>query len=117
MKKLNTLRALAHLLQLQRIMCALFLAAFASPMFAQFSTTVAIVDPTTGAQQLGTFILHGVLYLVAIASICAFLYGIFRLLSGRPMEGVLEIALGIVVFIMIGNALNWGAQLTGQAIL
>jgi hypothetical protein len=117
MKKLKVVCALMRSQQLQRILFGLCLAAFASPMFAQFSVTGISIDPTTGAQQLATAIMHGIIYIAAAASIGVFVYGIFRLASGRPMEGVLEIALGIVVFGLIGNALNWGTALTGQAIL
>lgn len=97
-------------------MLGLCLAAFATPMFAQFSATGISIDPTTGAQQLFTTILHGGLIIAAVCAVGSFLYGCFRLLSGRPMEGILEIALGIIVFGLIGNALNWGAALTGQTI-
>jgi hypothetical protein len=112
MENLKTLCAFARPIQLRRIMLGFCLTAFASPMFAQFSATGISIDPTTGAQQLFTSILHGGLIIAAIIAIGAFLYGCFRLVSGRPMEGILEIALGIIVFGLIGNALNWGTALT-----
>jgi hypothetical protein len=85
------------------------------PAFAQFTGGTSLVDPTTGAQSLAKFIVDGLLYIVASAAFVCFCWGIFRLFS-RPLEGIMEICLGLIVFGLIGHALGWDAALTGQLI-
>jgi cation transport ATPase len=86
-----------------------------SPIFAQFTGGVTIVDPTTGAQSLAKFLIDGLLYVAAAAAAICFIWGIFRLFS-RPLEGILEVALGLTVFFLIGHILGWASGLTGVVV-
>jgi hypothetical protein len=116
MNLLKTMRSLA-LSQNFRLVLAvgLCLAICSGPTFAQFTGGTTLVDPTTGAQSLAKFIVDGLLYIVASAAFVCFCWGIFRLFS-RPLEGIMEICLGIIVFGLIGHALGWDASLTGQVV-
>ena len=78
------------------------------PALAQFSGGVTAVDPTAGGQFLAKFVVDGLLYIVASAAFVCFCWGIFRLFS-RPLEGIMEICLGLIVFGLIGHALGWDA--------
>ena len=88
---------------------------FAVPDFAQFSATTTAVDPTIGAQSLVRYIVDGLLYIVASGAVVCFFWGVFRLFS-RPLEGIMEMAVGLVVFGLIGHSLQWDAALTGVTI-
>jgi len=92
-----------------------FLALWSIPALAQFSGGVSAVDPTSGSQLLAKFIVDGLLYVVASAAAVCFFWGIFRLFS-RPLEGILEVALGLIVFGLIGHVLGWDSALTGQVV-
>ncbi len=70
------------------------------------------VDPTTGAQSVAKFLVDGLLYIVAAASVICFFWGIFTLFR-RPLEGILEIAIGLTVFYLVGHSLGWASGLTG----
>ena len=100
-----------------RLLAALALstAVWSSPAMAQFAGGVVGVDPTSGAQLLAKFIVDGLLYLVASAAFVCFCWGIFRLFS-RPLEGIMEICLGLIVFGLIGHALGWDAALTNVVV-
>ena len=87
-----------------------------SPMMAQFSGGTTQVDPTTGAQQVVHYIVDGIAYCVAGAAVVCFFFGVFRLFGGRILEGIVEVAMGLVVFGLIGHAMGWGSALTGQTI-
>ncbi len=82
------------------------------PALAQFAGGVVEVDPTTGAQAVAKFIADGLLYIVAAAAVICFFWGIFQLFR-RPLEGILEISLGLTVFYLIGHAFGWASGLTG----
>ena len=82
---------------------------------AQFAGGVVAVDPTSGAQLLAKFIVDGLLYIVASAAFVCFCWGIFRLFS-RPLEGIMEICLGLIVFGLIGHALGWDSALTNVVV-
>lgn len=94
---------------------AIYLACFVVPAMAQFQGGVVAVDPTTGAQTLMGFIVRGAEYIVASAAFLCFCFGIFRLFS-RPLEGIVEVCVGLIVFGLIGHALGWDQALTGQQI-
>ena len=94
---------------------AVCLALWALPAFAQFSSTTTAVDPTAGAQTLAKFVVDGLLYLAASAAFVCFCWGLFRVFS-RPLEGILEICLGLIVFGLIGHALGWDTALTGVVV-
>jgi hypothetical protein len=113
---LKTTRAFAYS-QNFRLLVALALCLCVSgvPVFAQFAGGVVGVDPTSGAQLLAKFIVDGLLYIVASAAFVCFCWGIFRLFS-RPLEGIMEICLGLIVFGLIGHALGWDNALTGQVV-
>ena len=85
------------------------------PAMAQFSSTTTAVDPTAGAQTLAKFVVDGLLYLAASAAFVCFCWGLFRVFS-RPLEGILEICLGLIVFGLIGHALGWDTALTGVVV-
>jgi hypothetical protein len=91
---------------------ALCLGCFVLPAMAQFQGGVVAVDPTTGAQSLMKFLVDGALYIVASAAVICFFFGVFRLFV-RPMEGIMEICAGLIVFGLIGHALGWDSALTG----
>jgi len=94
---------------------ALCLAVWSVPAFAQFSGGVTAVDPTSGGQLLAKLVVDGLLYIVASAAFVCFCWGIFRLFS-RPLEGIMEICLGLIVFGLIGHALGWDSALTGVVV-
>jgi hypothetical protein len=85
------------------------------PSFAQLSVSTTLVDPTAGAQSLAKEIVDGLLYLAASAAFVCFIWGIFRLFS-RPLEGIMEIAIGLIVFGLVGHMLAWDAALTGVTV-
>jgi len=93
----------------------LCLAICSAPAYAQFSGGTTLVDPTLGAQSLAKFLVDGLLYLAAAGAVVCFFWGIFRLFT-RPLEGILEICCGIIVFGLIGHALQWGSALTGVTV-
>jgi hypothetical protein len=97
-----------------RVLAALTLClgCFVVPAMAQFSGGTTQVDPTEGGQTLTKYLVDGGLYIVASAAVICFFFGIFRLFS-RPLEGVMEICVGLIVFGIIGHALGWDSALTG----
>jgi hypothetical protein len=116
MNLLTTMRSLArsqngHLL----LAVGLCLAISSVPAFAQFTGSTSLVDPTQGAQSLAKFIIDGLLYVAAAAAALCFLWGCFRLFS-RPLEGILEVCMGLIVFGLVGHVLQWGTALTGQVV-
>jgi hypothetical protein len=116
MKLLKTMRALARS-QYTRILLAfgIGLALANIPAFAQFTGGVSLVDPTQGAQSLAKYVIDGLLYVAAAAAALCFLWGCFRLFS-RPLEGILEVAVGLIVLGLIGHVLQWGTALTGVTV-
>ncbi len=116
MNSLTTMRALTRS-QTTRLllMFGLCLAIASVPAFAQFSGGTTLVDPTTGAQSLAKYIIDGLLYVAAAAAALCFLWGCFRLFS-RPLEGILEVCIGLIVLGLVGHVLQWGTALTGQTV-
>ena len=57
----------------------------------------------------------GALYIVASAALICFFFGVFRLFV-RPLEGIMEICVGLIVFGIIGHALGWDAALTNVVV-
>ena len=110
-------RALARSQSLQwGIVLTLLLVFMISPAAAQFSGGTTTVDPTQGAQGIVKNIVDGIAFIVAAAAVVCFFFGCFRLFGGRVLEGILEVALGLVVFGLIGHAMGWGSALTGQTL-
>ncbi len=97
------------------IAVALCLACFVLPAMAQFTGGTTQVDPTAGAQTLAKYVVDGLLYIVASAAFVCFCWGIFRLFS-RPLEGIMEICIGLIVFGLIGHALGWDSALTNVVV-
>jgi hypothetical protein len=91
---------------------AICLVALCVPAVAQFSGGTTQVDPTAGAQTLMKYLVDGALYIVASAAVICFFFGVFRLFV-RPLEGIMEICVGLIVFGIIGHALGWDSGLTG----
>ena len=85
------------------------------PAMAQFSGGTTQVDPTAGAQTLMKYLVDGALYIVASAALICFFFGVFRLFV-RPLEGIMEICVGLIVFGIIGHALGWDAALTNVVV-
>ncbi|MDQ2841839.1 MAG: hypothetical protein M3Y72_12530 [Acidobacteriota bacterium] len=82
------------------------------PMAAQFTGGTTQVDPTVGAQTVAKYIVDGVLYCVAAVAFVCFCWGIVQLFR-RPLEGILEVAVGLTVMYLIGHSLGWTSALTG----
>lgn len=113
---LTKMRSLAHSQTFRVGMAVCLCLAVASvPAFAQFTGGTSLVDPTQGAQSLAKFIIDGLLYVAAAAAALCFLWGCFRLFS-RPLEGILEVCVGLIVFGLIGHVLGWGTALTGVVV-
>jgi len=94
------------------ILTAICCVCFVFPAMAQFSGGTTQVDPTAGAQTLMKYLVDGALYIVASAAVICFFFGVFRLFV-RPLEGIMEICVGLIVFGIIGHALGWDSGLTG----
>ncbi|MDQ2842215.1 MAG: hypothetical protein M3Y72_14475 [Acidobacteriota bacterium] len=82
------------------------------PLSAQFTGGTTQVDPTVGAQTVAKYIVDGVLYCVAAVAFVCFCWGIVQLFR-RPLEGILEVAVGLTVMYLIGHSLGWTSALTG----
>lgn len=82
------------------------------PLSAQFTGGTTQVDPTVGAQSVAKYIVDGVLYCVPAVAFVCFCWGIVQLFR-RPLEGILEVAVGLTVMHLIGHSLGWTSALTG----
>jgi hypothetical protein len=113
MNRLRKLRSMAHSQNFWWLaVMGLILMMTCLPMSAQFQGGVVAVDPTQGAQSVAKFIVDGVLYCVAAVAFVCFCWGIVQLFR-RPLEGILEVAVGLTVMYLIGHSLGWTSALTG----
>ena len=113
MNRLNTLRSIALSQNFRWLVVAgLFLMTVSLPLSAQFTGGVTEVDPTVGAQSVAKYIVDGVLYCVAAVAFVCFCWGIIQLFR-RPLEGIMEVAVGLTVMYLIGHSLGWTTALTG----
>ena len=94
------------------VVMGLFLMIIGLPLSAQFTGGTTQVDPTVGAQTVAKYIVDGVLYCVAAVAFVCFCWGIVQLFR-RPLEGILEVAVGLTVMYLIGHSLGWTSALTG----
>jgi hypothetical protein len=110
---IKTMRSLAHSQNFRLLLTmGLCLLVCGIPAFAQFTGGTTQVDPTVGAQSVAKYIVDGVLYCVAAVAFVCFCWGIVQLFR-RPLEGILEVAVGLTVMYLIGHSLGWTSALTG----
>jgi len=113
MNRLKILRSLARSQNLRwLVVMGLFLMIAGLPLSAQFTGGTVQVDPTVGAQTVTKYIVDGVLYCVAGVAFICFCWGIVQLFR-RPLEGIMEVAVGLTVMYLIGHSLGWTSALTG----
>jgi hypothetical protein len=113
MNQLKKLRFLAHSQDFRwLVVVGLFLVTVSLPLSAQFTGGTTQVDPTAGAQMVTKYIVDGVLYCVAGVAFICFCWGIVQLFR-RPLEGIMEVAVGLTVMYLIGHSLGWTTALTG----
>ncbi|MDQ2840728.1 MAG: hypothetical protein M3Y72_06755 [Acidobacteriota bacterium] len=113
MNQLRKLRAFALSQNFRSlVVTGLFLMIIGLPLSAQFTGGTTQVDPTVGAQTVARYIVDGVLYCVAAVAFVCFCWGIVQLFR-RPLDGILEVAVGLTVMYLIGHSLGWTSALTG----
>jgi hypothetical protein len=113
MNRLKNLRSLARSQNFRwLVVMSLFLMIAGLPLSAQFTGGTVQVDPTVGAQTVTKYIVDGVLYCVAGVAFICFCWGIVQLFR-RPLEGIMEVAVGLTVMYLIGHSLGWTSALTG----
>lgn len=112
-KTIQSIRALPRSQHFRWLMTmALFAMVVSLPLSAQFTGGTTQVDPTVGAQSVAKYIVDGVLYCVAAVAFVCFCWGIVQLFR-RPLEGIMEVAVGLTVMYLIGHSLGWTSALTG----